>query len=51
MFKYLSKSRKVISRRLRNLEKEGLVKNTDKKWIRSMEGKKLVCGVDEAGNE
>jgi Mn-dependent DtxR family transcriptional regulator len=41
--------RKIVSKRLRTLEAEGLVKNVNKKWIRTEEGSKLICGVDESG--
>jgi len=42
--------RKTVSRRLRLLEMEGLVKNVNKKWVRTGEGRNLVCGIDEAGS-
>lgn len=33
------------------LEKENLVEKNKRKWKLNEEGKKLICGIDEAGKK
>ncbi len=42
---------KAVRRRLRALAKENLVRNKNQRWKLTSKGKKLICGIDEAGKK